>query len=241
MEIFLTRSSSCKVWWILWRYLYCYLIVGHLDKRLFLLLEFCVLWGFKMRLVFIHSPSAYWVQAVGYANHSIDWVACVGKSFSHDLFSKVWCRVSRRGNIPCQLAVGSRGWCSDCSWVWCLLDKRPVWWRIPPSRQRLASVISDSAQPDLAPVGLCLFSLIFFFTSLFVHLCSELLKDPYLLPSFSGGCIYLRVDSLVLCVFILAIFFLTTFIAASNCPLDWRQSSFCNPAARKTGAWRCDC
>lgn len=194
-----------------------------------------------MRLSFIHSPSAYWAPAVGCASHSIDWVACAGKSFSHDLFSKVWCRVSRRGNIPCQLAVGSRCWCSGCSRVWCLLDKRPVWWRRPPSRQLLASVISDSTQPDLAPVGLWLFSLTFFFTSLFVHLCSELLKDPYLLPSFSGCCIYSRGDSLFLCAFVLSTFFPTTFITASNCPLDWRQSLFCNPAAHKTGAWWCDC
>ena len=35
MEIFLTRSSSCKVWWILWRYLYCYPIVKSFRQKAF--------------------------------------------------------------------------------------------------------------------------------------------------------------------------------------------------------------
>lgn len=146
-----------------------------------------MLWGFKMRPLFIHSPSAYWVPAVGCARHSIDWVTCAGKSLSHDLFCKVWCRVSRRGNTPSQLAVGSRCWCSGCSWVWCLLDKRPMWWRRPPSRQLLASVIGDSAK--LAPIGLRFFSL----THIFLHqpLCLSLFwasERPLFTSSFSGCC-----------------------------------------------------
>ena len=179
MEIFLTRSSSCKVWWILWRYLYCYPIVKSFRQKAFF---YC--WNFACCEVlkwdlysFIHQVlTEYQLWAV------LD-IALIESPVRGSPYLMI-----------CSVKCGA-GWVEGeihpVSWLWGVgagvLDKRPMWWRRPPSRQLLASVIGDSAK--LAPIGLRFFSL----THIFLHqpLCLSLFwasERPLFTSSFSGCC-----------------------------------------------------